>query len=135
MKIKDFKCIMLAAILDVFDRVSRKLLPRESLPNTSVFLSLKHAILIFYRHLRPSMMQQLLRRLVFDVPMLSEYCKVPLQVRNGLITSNQTHVPMCPYHLLCVHHPDIICFLPQTFLHHLVILGIKYFTCCTYNTL
>lgn len=35
---------------------------------------------LFFRHLRPSMMQQLLRRLVFDVPMLTEYCKIPLQV-------------------------------------------------------
>lgn len=26
------------------------------------------------------MMQQLLRRLVFDVPMLNEYCKIPLRV-------------------------------------------------------
>lgn len=38
--------------------------------------------LLFYRHLRPSMMQQLLRRLVFDVPMLTEYCKIPLRVRH-----------------------------------------------------
>lgn len=38
-------------------------------------------ILNLYRHLRPSMMQQLLRRLVFDVPMLSEYCKIALKVR------------------------------------------------------
>lgn len=29
------------------------------------------------------MMQQLLRRLVFDVPMLTEYCKIPLKVRSG----------------------------------------------------
>lgn len=26
------------------------------------------------------MLQQLLRRLVFDVPLLSEYCKMPLRV-------------------------------------------------------
>lgn len=32
------------------------------------------------RYLRPSMLQQLLRRLVFDVPLLTEYCKMPLRV-------------------------------------------------------
>lgn len=32
------------------------------------------------RHLRPSMLQQLLRRLVFDVPLLIDYCKMPLRV-------------------------------------------------------
>lgn len=29
------------------------------------------------------MLQQLLRRLVFDVPLLSEYCKMPLKVNTG----------------------------------------------------
>lgn len=32
------------------------------------------------------MMQQLLRRLVFDVPMLTEYCKIPLTVRHWTVT-------------------------------------------------
>ncbi|XP_064421057.1 ryanodine receptor 3 isoform X3 [Latimeria chalumnae] len=31
-------------------------------------------------YLRPSMLQQLLRRLVFDVPLLNEYCKMPLKL-------------------------------------------------------
>lgn len=31
-------------------------------------------------HLKPSMLQQLLRRLVFDVPQLNEYCMMPLKV-------------------------------------------------------
>uniref|UniRef100_A0A8B9HQ31 Ryanodine receptor 3 n=1 Tax=Astyanax mexicanus TaxID=7994 RepID=A0A8B9HQ31_ASTMX len=31
-------------------------------------------------HLRPSMLQQLLRRLVFDVPQLTEYCKMPIKL-------------------------------------------------------
>ncbi|TNM94653.1 hypothetical protein fugu_017412 [Takifugu bimaculatus] len=35
---------------------------------------------IYRLHLRPTMMQQLLRRLVFDVPVLSEYCKIPLRL-------------------------------------------------------
>lgn len=64
----------------------------ESLPTSSAFLLLNNVILLFHRHLRPSMMQQLLRRLVFDVPMLSEYCKIPLRVSTGLITSNQRHL-------------------------------------------
>ena len=41
-------------------------------------------VVLLYRHLRPSMMQQLLRRLVFDVPMLSEYCMMALRVSPGL---------------------------------------------------
>lgn len=45
-------------------------------------LSLNNIILLFHRHLRPAMMQQLLRRLVFDVPMLTEYCKIPITVRH-----------------------------------------------------
>lgn len=49
------------------------------------FLQLKIArsIVEFYlsfRHLRPSMLQHLLRRLVFDVPILNEYAKMPLKV-------------------------------------------------------
>ena len=39
---------------------------------------------VFRRHMRPSMMQQLVRRLVFDVPMLTEYCVVPLKVSISL---------------------------------------------------
>ncbi len=37
-------------------------------------------IYAFFRHLRPSMLQQLVRRLVFDVPQLTEYCKMPIKV-------------------------------------------------------
>lgn len=33
-----------------------------------------------HRYLRPSMLQHLLRRLVFDVPILNEYAKMPLKV-------------------------------------------------------
>lgn len=49
---------------------------------TVLFLSLyKHALIAYLlRHLRPSMLQQLLRRLVFDVPQLTEYCKMPIKV-------------------------------------------------------
>lgn len=38
-------------------------------------------ILTMCRKLRPSMMQHLLRRLVFDVPLLNEHTKMPLKVR------------------------------------------------------
>lgn len=47
-----------------------------------LLFNLNNVILTFHRHLRPSMMQQLLRRLVFDVPMLTDYCKIPLRVRH-----------------------------------------------------
>ncbi|XP_072301849.1 ryanodine receptor 3 isoform X1 [Eucyclogobius newberryi] len=42
--------------------------------------SIEDCLLAICKHLRPNMMQQLLRRLVFDVPMLSEYCKIPLKL-------------------------------------------------------
>lgn len=41
---------------------------------------------MFYRYLRPSMLQHLLRRLVFDVPILNEYAKMPLKVWDCIIT-------------------------------------------------
>lgn len=34
-----------------------------------------------HRYIRPSMLQHLLRRLVFDVPILNEFAKMPLKVR------------------------------------------------------
>jgi len=37
-----------------------------------------------FRKLRPSMMQHLLRRLVFDVPLLNEHTKMPLKVSSML---------------------------------------------------
>ena len=44
-----------------------------------------------HRYLRPSMLQHLLRRLVFDVPILNEYAKMPLKV--------------CPLlHFLCIYY-------------------------------
>ncbi|CAL9692587.1 unnamed protein product [Knipowitschia caucasica] len=42
--------------------------------------SIEECLLAICKHLRPSMMQQLLRRLVFDVPMLSDYCQMPLKL-------------------------------------------------------
>lgn len=44
------------------------------------FAGVRHDLIVLYRHLRPSMLQQLLRRLVFDVPQLTEYCKMPIKV-------------------------------------------------------
>ncbi|XP_031717453.1 ryanodine receptor 3 isoform X4 [Anarrhichthys ocellatus] len=46
--------------------------------------AIEECLLAICKHLRPSMMQQLLRRLVFDVPMLTEYCKIPI----GLLTNH-----------------------------------------------
>uniref|UniRef100_A0AAX7TRD1 Ryanodine receptor 3 n=1 Tax=Astatotilapia calliptera TaxID=8154 RepID=A0AAX7TRD1_ASTCA len=42
--------------------------------------AIEECLLAICKHLRPSMMQQLLRRLVFDVPMLNEYCKISLRL-------------------------------------------------------
>ncbi|KAJ8274943.1 hypothetical protein COCON_G00095680 [Conger conger] len=42
--------------------------------------AIEECILAICQHLRPSMLQQLLRRLVFDVPLLTEYCKMPLRL-------------------------------------------------------
>ncbi|XP_034436295.1 ryanodine receptor 3 isoform X5 [Hippoglossus hippoglossus] len=42
--------------------------------------AIEDCLLAICKHLRPSMMQQLLRRLVFDVPMLTEYCMIPLRL-------------------------------------------------------
>ncbi|ELK05575.1 Ryanodine receptor 3 [Pteropus alecto] len=41
--------------------------------------TIEECLLAICNHLRPSMLQQLLRRLVFDVPQLNEYCKMPLK--------------------------------------------------------
>ncbi|XP_029114127.1 ryanodine receptor 3 isoform X3 [Scleropages formosus] len=42
--------------------------------------AIEECLLAICKYLRPSMLQQLLRRLVFDVPLLSEYCKMPLKL-------------------------------------------------------
>ncbi|KAM7395128.1 hypothetical protein PAMA_006737 [Pampus argenteus] len=50
--------------------------------------AIEQCLLAICKHLRPSMMQQLLRRLVFDVPMLTEYCKIPLQLLTNHFEQN-----------------------------------------------
>ncbi|XP_028858049.1 ryanodine receptor 3 isoform X2 [Denticeps clupeoides] len=42
--------------------------------------AIEECLLAICTNLRPSMLQQLLRRLVFDVPMLSEYCMMPIKL-------------------------------------------------------
>ncbi|KAK7904971.1 hypothetical protein WMY93_017578 [Mugilogobius chulae] len=42
--------------------------------------AIEECLLSICKHLRPSMLQQLLRRLVFDVPLLTDYCKMPLRL-------------------------------------------------------
>ncbi|XP_057715466.1 ryanodine receptor 3-like isoform X1 [Corythoichthys intestinalis] len=42
--------------------------------------AIEECLLAVCKHLRPAMLQQLLQRLVFDVPLLSEYCKMPLRL-------------------------------------------------------
>nr|XP_061824814.1 ryanodine receptor 3-like isoform X1 [Nerophis lumbriciformis] len=42
--------------------------------------AIEECLLAVCKHLRPSMLQQLLHHLVFDVPLLTEYCKMPLRL-------------------------------------------------------
>ncbi|XP_069065087.1 ryanodine receptor 3 isoform X1 [Pleurodeles waltl] len=42
--------------------------------------TIEECLLAICQHLKPAMLQQLLRRLVFDVPLLTEYCKMPLKL-------------------------------------------------------
>ncbi|XP_032882821.1 ryanodine receptor 3 isoform X4 [Amblyraja radiata] len=42
--------------------------------------SIEECLLSICRYLQPSMLQPLLRRFVFDVPLLNEYCKMPLKL-------------------------------------------------------
>lgn len=56
------------------------------------------SLTLFCRHLRPSMLQQLLRRLVFDVPLLTDYCKMPLRVGDSFLHSSYSFkipLPSC----------------------------------------
>ncbi|XP_061602252.1 ryanodine receptor 3 isoform X2 [Cololabis saira] len=50
--------------------------------------AIEECLLTICKHLRPSMMQQLLRRLVFDVPMLTEYCIIPLKLMTNHYEQN-----------------------------------------------
>lgn len=49
------------------------------------------------RYIRPSMLQHLLRRLVFDVPILNEFAKMPLKVRASplQLRISMLHPPPC----------------------------------------
>lgn len=57
----------------------------------SIFLHHSQIFHLSCRHLRPSMLQHLLRRLVFDVPILNEYAKMPLKVRGFIIIHHHHH--------------------------------------------
>lgn len=49
---------------------------------------------VLSRYIRPSMLQHLLRRLVFDVPILNEFAKMPLKVRavlSGSLSFSHLH--------------------------------------------
>ncbi|XP_031437386.1 ryanodine receptor 3 isoform X2 [Clupea harengus] len=48
----------------------------------------EECIVAICSHLRPSMLQQLLRRLVFDVPLLTEYCKMPIRLLTNHFEQN-----------------------------------------------
>lgn len=59
---------------------------------------------LFRRHLRPSMLQQLLRRLVFDVPLLTDYCKMPLRVGYDCVLSSRPFLIAPPPGVLLLSH-------------------------------
>ncbi|KAA0711620.1 Ryanodine receptor 3 [Triplophysa tibetana] len=50
--------------------------------------AIEECLLAVCRYLRPSMLQPLLRRLVFDVPLLSEYCMMPLKLLSNHYEQN-----------------------------------------------
>uniref|UniRef100_A0A672SAJ0 Ryanodine receptor 3 n=1 Tax=Sinocyclocheilus grahami TaxID=75366 RepID=A0A672SAJ0_SINGR len=50
--------------------------------------AIDECLLAICKHLRPSMLQQLLRRLVFDVPQLTEYCKMPINLLTNHFEQN-----------------------------------------------
>lgn len=105
----DHRAIMIDSMLHTIYRLSRgraltkaqrdvieeclmslcKSVPADSIRR--VYFKIKHLIQIYLdescRYLRPSMLQHLLRRLVFDVPILNEYAKMPLKVWLFLIQS------------------------------------------------
>ncbi|XP_049611963.1 ryanodine receptor 3 isoform X1 [Syngnathus scovelli] len=57
---------------------------------------IEECLLTICKHLRPSMMQQLLRRLVFDVPMLTEYCSIPLRLLTNHYEQNWKYYCLPP---------------------------------------
>ena len=57
------------------------------------------------------MLQHLLRRLVFDVPILNEYAKMPLKVRASPLQLAYFHAP--PTALLCARTMEFFSYFPE----------------------
>ncbi|TRY98674.1 hypothetical protein DNTS_033428 [Danionella cerebrum] len=70
----DHRAIMIDSMLHTIYRLSRG----RSLTKAQRDV-IEECLMSLCRYLRPSMLQHLLRRLVFDVPILNEYAKMPLK--------------------------------------------------------
>ncbi|KAF4082236.1 hypothetical protein AMELA_G00149190 [Ameiurus melas] len=71
----DHRAIMIDSMLHTIYRLSRG----RSLTKAQRDV-IEECLMSLCKYLRPSMLQHLLRRLVFDVPILNEYAKMPLKV-------------------------------------------------------
>uniref|UniRef100_A0A8C1M1U5 Ryanodine receptor 1a (skeletal) n=1 Tax=Cyprinus carpio TaxID=7962 RepID=A0A8C1M1U5_CYPCA len=71
----DHRAIMIDSMLHTIYRLSRG----RSLTKAQRDV-IEECLMSLCRYLRPSMLQHLLRRLVFDVPILNEYAKMPLKL-------------------------------------------------------
>nr|XP_055030657.1 ryanodine receptor 1b isoform X5 [Misgurnus anguillicaudatus] len=71
----DHRAIMIDSMLHTIYRLSRGRALTKAQRDV-----IEDCLMSLVRYLRPSMLQHLLRRLVFDVPILNEYAKMPLKL-------------------------------------------------------
>uniref|UniRef100_H3CXC1 Ryanodine receptor 1 n=1 Tax=Tetraodon nigroviridis TaxID=99883 RepID=H3CXC1_TETNG len=71
----DHRAIMIDSMLHTIYRLSRGRAFTKAQRDI-----IEECLMALCKHLRPSMLQHLLRRLVFDVPILNEYAKMPLKL-------------------------------------------------------
>ncbi|KAM6946397.1 ryanodine receptor 1-like [Aplochiton taeniatus] len=71
----DHRAIMIDSMLHTIYRLSRGRAFTKAQRDI-----IEECLMSLVKHLRPSMLQHLLRRLVFDVPILNEYAKMPLKL-------------------------------------------------------
>nr|XP_046173098.1 ryanodine receptor 1-like [Oncorhynchus gorbuscha] len=79
----DHRAIMIDSMLHTIYRLSRGRAFTKAQRDV-----IEECLMALCKNLRPSMLQHLLRRLVFDVPILNEYAKMPLKLLN-------THYERC----------------------------------------
>ncbi|XP_036824122.1 ryanodine receptor 1-like [Oncorhynchus mykiss] len=74
----DHRAIMIDSMLHTIYRLSRGRAFTKAQRDV-----IEECLMALCKNLRPSMLQHLLRRLVFDVPILNEYAKMPLKLLNN----------------------------------------------------